>query len=585
MSSTTIFLLRCSTRAFFLSVLVAAQTALPASAEQPTIAKEEAKEAALIEETKGASKRSAAEQQSEGTSIKDAMKHEAAPAQAVAVEQSPSHQRALGITARDMRLRLSAEPGLASPGEGQPTLGLFGIHADTIVDDVFHVGVSGFGAAKGRGGFFGAGLNGMLRYPIALPVSFEAGATIGAGGGGGAPAGTGIFLRPRAGLHVDLGDRLMLVDGVGIGVSHITFPNGDIESTHLDFSIETAFREIVSFERFGSRTATDLLDDRVFGVGRRSFRPTGHAYFLIDSLTRAGEDLGTRQIMAGFEYREWITEGLFGTIEPRALMLGGTAGYMELTVGGGYSIPVDPAERVAVFASGGIGGAGGGGADTGGGVFLRGALGVDVDLPGPAYLGVDGGIQNAPRGEFTAVSAGLRLGLSQETIRPRRLAIRSFDGLDAVTETTWRLRGGHQTYFDAPRGDGEGMAIHLMGLKLDYFANPHLYLTGQGASAYAGIPGAGAFSTAVIGFGGVTDSWQSVRLTAEGRLGTSGGGGIDVDWGLLIQPMAGVLLALTDSVGLELLGGWMVAPTGDMSSASFEAGLTYSFNTPVLRDR
>ncbi len=480
------------------------------------------------------------------------------------------------------RVRFNAEPGIRSPAEQVARVSLFGVDVDVRpMHEWWHVGAGGFGAALGNlGGFFGGGLQGGVRLELVEPIAFEAGAMLGAGGGSGAPIGSGFFVRPRAGVYVDLQGAGGYIEGGSITLSQLRFPNGDFASTHLAVSFEMGAATLM-YPGLGDRTSPRLRDEG-YGANTRSFRFTSHGYFPLAgrSLTLADDALSDSRMLIGLEYREFLAPRVFGLIEPRANVAGGEAGFAELTVGAGVSVPVD--ERVSVFASGGVGGAGGGGVRTGGGMYVRAALGLDVDLPGPFSVGVDAGFQDAPRGgSFTALSTGLRLGLTQEVVRPMAYSVRPLTQGDEVMAATWRLRPSHQSLFDVPEGT-DSVAAHLLGLKADYFVNEHLFLSAGAAFAYAGLD-ATALSTGTVALGGIGPDWSGVRLTGEARLGAAGGGGIGAGSGLLIQPMAGANVEITEALSFDILGGFALAPTGEMRSPAVDVGLTYAFSTPRLR--
>src|SRR5439155_1075392 len=89
------------------------------------------------------------------------------------------------------------------------------------------IGPAVYGAISGqRGGFFTIGGEAAWRQRLIGPFGVEFGMYVGGGGGGGAPQGGGLMLRPHVDLLADLGSVAL-----GVSLSHIEFPNGQISST------------------------------------------------------------------------------------------------------------------------------------------------------------------------------------------------------------------------------------------------------------------------------------------------------------------------------------------------------------------
>jgi hypothetical protein len=484
-----------------------------------------------------------------------------------------------GFSERSPRARLSVEPGIVLPGSGDESLGLFGLNVDTHLGRWFHLGVGGFAASAGtRGGFFAGGVQGGVRLQLVGSLTAEASLLLGGGGGSNTPVGTGFLLRPAAGLHWDLRDWVPVLGGVSVGVAHMAFVNREANTTHLSVGVEVPWPTL---SRPGeSAEPVTLEGSEAYGASARSFRMTGHAYRLSASTAGADtESLG----MLGFEYREWLARRVFAVIEPRATIAGGHAGFMELTLGGGVTLPIDQQERMHVFLTGGAGGAGGGGIRTGHGFFLRAAAGLEVDLPGATRLGLDAGLQGAPTGAFTAYSGGLRFGIVEQSVRARRHAVRELTSDDELVAAVWRGRLVNQTYFAAPLRHGDTTAINLVGVKFDHFLTDNLFVSGQGATSYTGI--SSAFSTGAFALGGRSAAMRRMRLFGEAMIGAAGGGQVDVGHGIYLQPMAGLQVELGEAYALEVSAGWKHAPTGTLSIPVAAIGLGYTFTTPRIRSR
>jgi hypothetical protein len=480
----------------------------------------------------------------------------------------------------DARLRLSAEHGFLAPAEGENPSGLLGLNVDVHLNEWWHIGVGGYAAAMGpRGGFFAGGFQGGVRFPLVGPLSLEAGALVGGGGGANAAVGTGLLLRPQAGFRLDLGANAGYLGALSLNVAYLYFPTGSFSETTVGVTFEVPWPTL-ALGGIGSRP-TAGLGEATWGASARAFRFTGHSYWVVQDPEAAVRR--SPQAMVGFEYREWFTRNVFATIEPRMSASPATAGLAEFTVGAGFGMGLDPEERVSVFGSAGAGAAGGGGTDTGGGLLLRAVLGLDVDLPGPARLGLDGGIQDAPMGGYRAFSAGVRIGIAEQFVRTRTHSVRRLTDEDVVESSGWRVRANNATYFDVSLRDDDTPLLNLLGFKVDHLLGDHLYLSAQVAAPYTG--GTYAFSTLAAAVGGRSPEWNGVRLAGEARVGTAGAGMVPVGGGLFVQPMGGFSVDVTEALSLELLGGWMYSPSGEMSSPAVDFGVVYSFTTPRLRPR
>ena len=136
----------------------------------------------------------------------------------------------------------------------------------------FSVGPAVYGSVSGRrGGFYTLGGELTWRRPVFGPIGVELGVYAG-GGGGGAPQGGGLMLRPHAGVWWDVGPG-----SLGISLSRVRFPNGQIDSTQLGLvrTIDTAFRfvpavaapsRVVTDGRSGLGFESALLPERVGGA-------------------------------------------------------------------------------------------------------------------------------------------------------------------------------------------------------------------------------------------------------------------------------------------------------------------------------
>ncbi len=128
--------------------------------------------------------------------------------------------------------------------------------------------------------------------------SIDAGLFVGGGGGGAAPQGGGLMLRPYLDISRDVGSVML-----GAGVSYVSFPNGDIESTQLNLTLGIPFD--IYYGR--ARDAGMIVSESdLFGlkVQESEWLATLGEYRPADSArTTANDEMTAALKWVGFEYR------------------------------------------------------------------------------------------------------------------------------------------------------------------------------------------------------------------------------------------------------------------------------------------
>ncbi len=481
------------------------------------------------------------------------------------LDQSPPLRSAPAL------LRMSYEVLDLGPSE---TMGLAGVHYLVNVSPDWYIGASGFGALQGeRGGFFTGGFTLGTGRRFASRWMADVGLFVGGGGGGAAPQGGGLMVRPHVGISRDVGGVML-----GVGVSHVAFPDGDIDSTQANLTLGIPFdihygRASDAGKAVHSRDLVGLrLKKSEWFATLGEYHPSGNAR------TTAGDNMDSTLRRVGFEYRRHLDARRYVVVETAGAMGGESDGYAELLAGVGYRLPL--ASRLHLTGSVTAGGAGGGLVDTGGGLVGKVRLGLDYDLSPALKLALEGGwIESAGSfgGSFYNLGLGYRLG---EVASGRH-------GEDArsagVRLAKWRLASVLHTNLDAARKGGSEQDLSLVGLKLEKFVVPSVYLTGQAHGAYAG--GAGGYAVGLIGAG-----WE-IPLRADGRLsfnaevsaGASGGGGVDVGGGAVVQPQVGLAWRVDRQFAARLEAGRVVALDGGLNSNLVGVGLMYEFSRPEYR--
>jgi hypothetical protein len=275
--------------------------------------------------------------------------------------------------------------------------------------------------------------------------------------------------------------------------------------------------------------------------------------------------------------------GLYGGIGAYGAGTGTTGGLFFGGFTAGYLREMYPGWNLDVGLM--AGGGGGDGADTGGGLFLRPHVAVERVL-GLAALRLELVRLDFINGDIESTHLALGISLPGELLEAdvgrqperipagallwRRLRI-------TPTLTTIFPDDGTQKKIGSEQTDN----VHLGGVEIDYFLDDTLYLPFEVAAATGG--GVGGFTTAMTGIGG---SWpvlgNGMSIEAKALIGAGGGGGLDTGGGFLWSTGAGVSWQFTRSLSLNVLGGYLSAPDGDLSGATGWLGLAWNPRAPEL---
>jgi len=398
---------------------------------------------------------------------------------------------------------------------GGEHMGLVGGSVLFGVGSEWWLGPAVYGAATGsRGGLFVGGVQVLRRWPIGDRWWLNASAYAGGGGGASAPVGGGLMLRPEVAILRDLGPY-----SVGMSLSHVRFPSGDIRSSQLGllWAWDGEFR---SFDASRS-TAAAAGGGKRSGLGFDLLAGTATQYRFRDTARRQIGLVGARAERADGSWR-W-------GLEAAAAAQGDAAGYMEIlaTLGHDWSLGTNArtAPRIGLRTAVGLGG--GGAVPTNGGGLAKLALGIAWPLGGGLTIGAEAGLLRAFDSPLHGRTAQVWLAMDLE---PARGAASS-----SPTRTEWAATLQHIAR--AERVDGTRSDLQTIGLKLNRYVGPSLYLSAQAHSAFAG--GAGAYSVGLVGAGlataPATGAWQ---IGAEALIGAAGGGGVVTGGGAIVQALA-----------------------------------------------
>ena len=458
-------------------------------------------------------------------------------------------------------------------------MGLFGLGYYQYFYPWLYGGVNAFGAATGkRGGFFTGGFTAGIKLPLIKKLYADTSLYVGAGGGGDAPQGGGLMLRPYVGLVYDFGQY-----GLGLGYSRVEFPNGDIDGDSISLQLDTKF-STATRDWFGANASTgDYLNLDLSGVSKhrshismrsRFYQPTDGSKTV--SAANLNETIG----VVGTNYAYFLGKHIFIELESAGAFSGNVGGYAELLGGVGLRQPVSSDDRLAFLPSVTVGGAGGGAVDTGGGLVIRGNLGSEYRLTSDLSIVADVGYIFAPDGNFEAPYGGLNLLYVMENLSLDNKGTALASDENIITNR-WRIRPVHQWYLDAPRKHTDAKDLELLGAKFDWVPGNWWYLTGQALSAYAGS--AGGYSEGLWGVGILGPRIGRFGSFVEALIGAGGGGGVDTGSALIAKGSAGLSFRISRDLSWELGLGRLVSQEGSLDVNLLDTALVYRLGSPIIR--
>ncbi len=477
-------------------------------------------------------------------------------------------------TWRNRILRFSFEE-IDMPDAGEQ-MGLYGIGAYERFNPWLYGGITAYGAATGRrGGFFTGGYTLGMESKLTDKWNIDVGSYVGAGGGGAAPDGGGLHIRPHIGIKYAFNWGLL-----GLNYTYVNFPNGDISSDAFALSMDFPFSSLINNSEDNGMTTTDYFGADWSNLSRhrshlaakvRAYSPTS------GSKTTSGGSLNNSLGLVGVEYSYFLDNNWFTIFETAGAVSGGVGGYAELLAGMGYRLPLTKDDRLALLPSLTIGGAGGGAVETGGGFVTRANLGLEYRLSPDLSLIMDGGYLTAPDGNFDTSYLGFNLAYVMENFAQDQKGA-PLEGRDLIQITRWRFRPTHQWYFDAKRRGGSSRDMQLLGGKIDWMLGDWWYLTGQGLSAYGGE--AGGYSEGHWGVGILGPSWKNLQLYGEFLIGAGGGGGVDSGSALLFKPSFGLEYNINKDFSLQTGIGKVISREGNLDANTLDVSLVWRFGTP-----
>ena len=467
--------------------------------------------------------------------------------------------------------------------------GMLGMNLLFDVHPHFKLGVASYGALTGQqGGLMTMGLAGEYQYDVSPRWRLRAGAFAGGGGGaaGYALTGNGFMFRADAGVTY-------LTQGygnIGVGVSWVTFPSGEIRSAQPYLMYEYPFDTLIwqGWHRPATSTAPAVssLNTSPNTTRRQEIGLTWSQYLVPSSVTN---DQGAQQAnidLAGVRWTSYLNDRWYLSVQADGSYTASTSGYVQILGGIGYRLPLGASTGLKIYGLAGPAGAGSGAVSTGGGLLLGGGIALQQRLTDRWALEIGVGGAKAASGDFKAWNYGINLsyifGQGNVSSAPGQLSSHRQQDSEA---TPLRVRLMNASFLQADdqwRVNDTNKTVNNFGLGLDYFLNERAYITAQGLVAYTGNSQTAAVTatmelTGLLGAGWLQPVSRDWFVMAEGLLGASAGGTLDTGRGGVWQLNAGVGYRLTKDVDLMLTGGRMQAIDGQFKANTITVGLGYRF--------
>ena len=463
----------------------------------------------------------------------------------------------------------------------QPTMGFVGITYNIPINDWLYTGAGFHTAITGdQGGLFTLGVTLGTNFKLYKNLYFDANVHFAGGGGYRTLVNGGGMLYPNAGLQYKKNGY-----SFGVQYGYVNFFTGIQKSDNVSFfleiptnlrtsSYENAQKTFVNkhqnkdgfWQKPGVKSVQQVTFDYFFPVGRsRSDASTDPIY----------QPIRNTLSILGFEYQRYLNSNTFIYAHVDAMYSGLTAGFMDLFIGAGKNFI--ETKHVNFFAKFGIGAAGGR-------IFPEGGLtmypnaGADIKFSERFGISLHGGYHKALGGiaSFEAYTAGFSLkyyGLSGGLEDPF-----TKEKYQKIKTQGIQLGVQNQTYFDVAKFGIPDSDLQLIAVKILYDINKRFYLIGEASFAYEGK--SGGYAHGIFGLGIRSNKFANNKfsLFVEATAGVAGGGRVDSGEGVLVRPTAGLNYHINNDLSLNIAGGQMWSPFGNVNSTNINIGLSYGIS-------
>jgi hypothetical protein len=457
-------------------------------------------------------------------------------------------------------------------------MGLLGINYLFNLTKWGYLGFGGYAVVSGkRGGLFVLGAEAGLKHRLYKRLFANAGVFLGGGGGHSSLVGGGMMVRPHVGLslhfkHVD----------VGVQYSKVHFTRGSINSNQVGLSVS-----LPSSLLYAPADASDYRIDSLKNIrynfpgfwdfDRNFVSAIEQTYFQKNGAKNTlGKVSDAPMSLVGVRFGHFITPRTYLFLKLAGAFSGDNNGYMDVLGGLGYRYPF--ARRFTISAQLAAGAGGGGNTRVGGGIEVAPSINLGYQFTPHWGVGLAGGYIKAIDDDFSAATLNVEITYAMLLASASDHALSPTKGSYAFH--TWHVHLLNQTYLRPQRISSRShQDVQLIGAKFDTMITRHIYLVGQGTSAYLGNSGGYASGLFGAGIQGTASLWGHVSPLAEILVGAGGGGGLPVSGGLLVQPQVGLNYYFSRYLGVQATVGQVIAPQGDLDTTVLGASLTWHFST------
>lgn len=309
------------------------------------------------------------------------------------------------------------------------------------------------------------------------------------------------------------------------------------------------------------------------------------------SMPNDGPDMG----FMGLNYFADITPNLYGGIGAYGAVSGNQGGFF--TLGAEAGVHREFFENWWGDAGMFIGGGGGRSSLVGGGLMLRPHVGIAYDFRW-VRLGLHYSYIHFPSGEIHSSQVGLDLDIpfdfyyvriqdvSNNLINVANIHLLNGKFLDfqrndfSIILQAYKQKPGTLNVNDQVQ-DG---TMGVIGAELDHYFTDNTFWWVKAGGAFHGVPN--GYMDVIGGFG---YHWALMRngiaLVPQLGVGAGGGGNVDTGGGVLIQPQLGLEVPLTSNFAARLSGGYLWAPTGELSAYTVTGAIIYHLNVATASDK
>lgn len=459
----------------------------------------------------------------------------------------------------------------------QSKMSLIGLNYNIPITNWLYTGAGMHAAIVGdQGGLFTLGVNLGVNTKIYKNLYFDANVHFGGGGGFRSLVNGGGILYPNIGLQYKKKNY-----SFGVQYGHVNFFTGIIKNDNISFFVEipSVLRRASYADAQKEFTVNDNSEDEVWKKPAvKSVQQVTFDYFFPvgDSRKDASQNfvpIDNTLSVIGFEYQRFLNENTFVYVHTDAMYGGLVAGFMDLFFGVGKNVV--ETKSVNLFGKFGIGAAGGR-IFPENGLTIYPSVGADVKITDKFGVSVHGGYHRSVGGTFEAYTAGFSLkyyGLSGGASDP-------FTKEKVTKIKTQGLRVGvqNQTYFDVAKFGIPDSDLQLIAIKINYDITKRFYVAGEASFAYEGR--SGGYAHGLFGLGIKSNRFLNDKISTffEMGLGVAGGGRVDSGEGVLVRPTAGFNYHINNDFSINVSGGQMVSPYGNVNSTNINIGLTYGLS-------